>query len=62
MFKVFWSTPKVFGPVKSGFTLAFVTKAEAVACAEAERKAGRNAKVVCATCGEDDPGFCSSLR
>ena len=63
MFKVFWSSRAEFGgPLKSGYSLAFATKAEAVACEKAQWKAGRNAKVVCAACGEDDPDFCSSLK
>jgi hypothetical protein len=56
MLRIFWSTPW-----KSGFSLAYVTKAEAYASAEAERRAGRKATVVCATCGESDPDFCSDL-
>ena len=62
MFKVYWSSRAVFGgTLRSGYSLAFASKAEAVACAERVQRGGRDAKVVCATCGEDDPGICSSL-
>ena len=57
MFKVRWWTPH-----RGGFSVAFQTKAEADASAIAVRKAGRNARVECAVCGEDDPDYCQVLR
>jgi hypothetical protein len=55
MFQVRWSVWGSEGLIRSGLSLAYASKAEAIASAEAERKAGRGAKVVCATCGEGDP-------
>ena len=57
VFQVSWSTH--YG--QSGFTSGTTSRAEADASAQAERKAGRNAMVICARCGENDSDFCKDL-
>jgi len=56
-----WSVWGSEGLIRSGLTLAYASKAEAVASAEAERKAGRVATVLCGVC-ESDEDWCPTLR
>ena len=61
MFQVRWSVWGSEGLIRSGLSLPYASKAEAVASAEAERKAGRVASVLCGVCGSDED-WCSALR
>ena len=49
-----WSVFGSEGLIRSGRSLAYASKAEAVALAEAERKAGRVATVLCGVCGDSE--------
>ena len=47
-----WSEFGSEGLIRSGLSLAYASKAEAIASAEAVRKAGWGATVLCGVCGD----------